>query len=408
MIASGIRGLARPCLSTTRCLRQLPVRSAPRATIQDVLRQRRFQSSQGSTYGAAKKLFKAYPYSVSLATVFILCGAGGLMYANYFYNSYIIGAFHNFPEPVAKELRKALYFTNQDLKPHQAIKFYKKTLRVAEDIGMDPFSDEILGVKFQLAAFMEKIQKYHKAIQVLEIVRGDCLQWIEEFGDKPENAGKRTRVLGKTIGITVKLGELYAGEYVKEPELAEEKLVWAVEATLKELQRREKEGVKPDEGEWLNAEQIGGSFEALGNHYESRDQHYLSSPLFLQAINMSPPKSCHTAVLMNNLSISVAQQNAPTTPGQAPVSRPTLVANARAWAVKAIDIATNIAPPERTEECDLACAVATHNLAEFAEMDGDIAAARLKYEEAKSLSKVIGFKEGVSNAEKALRRLSEK
>lgn len=185
------------------------------------------------------------------------------MYANYFYNSYIIGAFHNFPEPVAKELRKALYFTNQDLKPHQAIKFYKKTLRVAEDVGMDPFSDEILGVKFQLAAFMEKIQKYHKAIQVLEIVRDDCLQWIEEFGDKPENAGKRTRVLGKTIGISVKLGELYSGEYVKEPELAEDKLVWAVEATLKELQRRQKEGVKPEEGEWLNAEQIGGSFEGM-------------------------------------------------------------------------------------------------------------------------------------------------
>lgn len=190
------------------------------------------------------------------------------MYANYFYNSYIIGAFHNFPEPVAKELRKALYFTNQDLKPHQAIKFYKKTLRVAEDVGMDPFSDEILGVKFQLAAFMEKIQKYHKAIQVLEIVRNDCLDWIEEFGNTPENAGKRTRVLGKTIGISVKLGELYAGEYVKEPELAEEKLVWAVEATMKEQQRREKEGVKPGEGEWLTPEQIGGAFEGMLN--ESR------------------------------------------------------------------------------------------------------------------------------------------
>lgn len=185
------------------------------------------------------------------------------MYTNYFYNTYIIGAFHNFPEPVAKELRKALYFTNQDLKPHQAIKFYKKTLRVAEDVGMDPFSNEILGVKFQLAAFMEKIQKYHKAIQVLEIVRNDCLEWIEEYGDKPENAAKRTRVLGKTIGISVKLGELYAGEYVKEPEMAEEKLVWAVEATLKELQRREKEGVKPHEGEWLTHEQIGGSFEGM-------------------------------------------------------------------------------------------------------------------------------------------------
>lgn len=104
----------------------------------------------------------------------------------------------------------------------------------------------------------------------------------------------------------------------------------------------------------------------------------------------------------------MAQQDPPATPGQAPVSRPTLVSNARAWANKAIALATNIAPPERTEECDLACAVATHNLAEFAEMDGDIAAARLKYEEAKSLSKVIGFTEGVANADAGLRRLSEK
>lgn len=143
------------------------------------------------------------------------------------------------------------------------MKFYKKALRVADEIGMDPFSNEILGVKIQLAALLEKIQQYHKAIQVLEIVRRDCLQWIEELGDKPENVGKRTRVLGKTIAISVKLGELYSGEYVKEKEAAEEKLVWAVEATLKELHRRSAEGVKPDEGEWLTPEQIGGALEGM-------------------------------------------------------------------------------------------------------------------------------------------------
>lgn len=109
---------------------------------------------------------------------------------------------------------------------------------------------------------------------------------------------------------------------------------------------------------------------------------------------------------MNNLSISLAQQDPPQTPGQAPVSRPALVANARAWASKAIEIAAGITPPERTEECDVACAVATHNLAEFAEMDGNLAEARLKYEEAKYLAKAIGFPEGVTNAESALRRIS--
>lgn len=126
---------------------------------------------------------------------------------------------------------------------------------------MDPFSDEILGVKIQLASLMEKIQQYQKAIDILEIVRGDCLKWIDELGSHPGNEGKRTRVLAKTVGISVKLGELYANEYVMEKEAAEERLVWAVETVLREQQRRGVEGVKPDEGPWMSPEEIGGSLE---------------------------------------------------------------------------------------------------------------------------------------------------
>lgn len=272
----------------------------PKATaMQSSPAQRRYKSSsgQGSTLHAAKTLFKAYPYSVTLATAIILFGAGTLLYSNYIYHHYIIGAFHKFPEPVAKELRKALFYTNQDPRPHEALKYYKKALRVAEEIGMDPFSDEILGVKIQMAAFFEKIDQYDKAIQVLEIVRRDCLTWIDELGDKPENVGKRTRVLAKTIAISTKLGDLYASPFVMEKEAAEEKLVWAVETALKELHRRQVEGVKPDEGEWLTQEELGGSLERLGMNYEEKDQHHLAAPAFLTAINLSPPKSCHTAVL---------------------------------------------------------------------------------------------------------------
>jgi hypothetical protein len=191
----------------------------------------------------------------------IVFGAGTLLYSNYIYNSYIVGAFHKFPEPVARQLRKALYYTNISLAPKEAVKYYKEALRVADDIGMDPFSDEILGVKIQLASLMEKIQQYQKAIDILEIVRSDCLKWVDELGSKPGNEGKRTRVLAKTVGISVKLGELYANEYVMEKEAAEERLVWAVETVLREQQRREVEGVKPDEGPWMSPEQIGGSLE---------------------------------------------------------------------------------------------------------------------------------------------------
>jgi len=351
-------------------------------------------------------LFRKYPFSVTTAFLMILCGAGTLVYSNYIYHNYIIGAFHKFPEPVAKQLRKALYYTNISLQPQDAVKYYKEALKVADEVGMDPFSDEIIGVKIQLAALMEKIQQYQKAIDILEIVKRDCLKWVDELGDKPGNEGKRTRVLAKTVGISVKLGELYANEYYAEPEAAEERLVWAVETVLKEQQRREKEGVKPGEGDWLSPEEIGGSLEALAHHYEERNQHYLAAPLFLRALSLSPSSSCHTVVLMNNLSISLAQQNPPPTPGQPPASRSAFVGNAREWADKALAIAAKITPPERTEECDVGCAVATHNLGEFAEMDGNIAEARKRFLEAKSLAKAVGFQEGVTNADEALERLS--
>jgi hypothetical protein len=183
------------------------------------------------------------------------------LYSNHIYHKYIIGAFHKFPEPVAKQMRKALYYTNISLEPKLAVKYYRESLRVADDIGMDPFSDEIIGVKIQLASLMEKVQHYKKAIDILEIVKSDNLKWVEQLGGVSGNEGKRTRVLRKTVGVSVKLGDLYANEHILQKDKAEENLVWAVETVLKEQQRREKEGVKLDEGDWLTPEENGGAFE---------------------------------------------------------------------------------------------------------------------------------------------------
>ncbi|KAH0559478.1 hypothetical protein GP486_004013, partial [Trichoglossum hirsutum] len=223
--------------------------------------------------------------------------SGALIYTNYVYQTYIVGVFQPFPPEVAKPLRRALYYTNISLSPKEALKYYKQALAIADEIGMDPFSDEILGVKIQVAALMEKIQQYEKAIEVLEIVRNDCLKWIEFLGSKPGNEGKRTRVLGKTVAISVKLGDLYANCYVQDKETAEERLVWAVETALKEKKRREEEGVKEGEGDWMTDEEFGGALESLGHHYEEKDQHYLAAPLFLQSLAFAPTNTCHAVVL---------------------------------------------------------------------------------------------------------------
>ena len=62
---------------------------------------------------------------------------------------------------------------------------------------------------------------------------------------------------------------------------------------------------------------------------------------------------------------------------------------------------------EHDEECDVACAVATHNLGEFYEMEGKIQDARQKYKDAEQLSKKVGFAEGQANAKAGIARLKE-
>ena len=55
----------------------------------------------------------------------------------------------------------------------------------------------------------------------------------------------------------------------------------------------------------------------------------------------------------------------------------------------------------------MGCAVATHNLGEFFEMEGKFQEARQKYKDAEQLAKKIGFPEGQANAKAGIARVKE-
>lgn len=80
-----------------------------------------------------------------------------------------------------------------------------------------------------------------------------------------------------------------------------------------------------------------------------------------------------------------------------------LVAQAHQWANKALERAGAIT--EKDEECNVGCAVATHNLGEFYEMEGKIQEALQKYNDAEQLAKKVGFREGQANAKAGIERL---
>ncbi|KAI2473258.1 hypothetical protein F4781DRAFT_227607 [Annulohypoxylon bovei var. microspora] len=401
-----------------------------------------------------RSLYRQSPEELVIAIILLCVVSGVCVYVVYAYFNYFQSEqFTRFPPEIAKSLRRALFYSNYAPDPKLALKYYRLALEQCSEASLDPFSDEVVGLRIQFAAWFEKIGSYRNSIQVLEALLQDCKQWVElmeksvrdglvdnsgklavastpqsptkegdsesETPTSPENLwAKRTRILGKSVGISVKLGELYSDEHVLQGNSAGEHLIWAVETVLKELQRRQAEGVKESEGDWMTSEQIGGALEALGNHYESKSQHYLAAPLFLQAISLSPSNSCHTAVLMNNLATSLAQQPVemsadPNQVSQAKGSnagvRPTrsaLLASARLWALQAQKTAEKVQGEDRTDECDETCAVALCNLGDIAAMAGGIEEARLRFKEGLSLSKRIKFEPGIVQAEAGLQRLS--
>ena len=200
--------------------------------------------------------------SVSLTSPRVLLGLGFVAYTTY-YVRVQSSEFQAYPEPVAKYLRRALYYTyDRSLDPKKALHNYQQAILVAEDMNLDPFSDEMLGVKFQVAALFEKLGLIEKAIDVLEQVRSDCLKWNELFGDKPQNQEKRTKLLAKAVQLSTKLGEYYSHEQIRDQGAAEAKLVWAVTTLLKEQRRREEAGLKPeDQGGWISTDQTGAALE---------------------------------------------------------------------------------------------------------------------------------------------------
>ncbi|GAM85652.1 hypothetical protein ANO11243_036590 [Dothideomycetidae sp. 11243] len=365
----------------------------------------------GSIKENIKLLWRYHPYHMVGVTVILLIGVYMLGWLNYYYTYYHQQMFHNYPEPVVKQMRKAWYYTEVEFNPQLALRYYAKAIDAARELRMDPYSNEVIGIKECVIYTREKAGDIAYAAKLWETMRADILQQSDaalsllELSEE-ERQQRRTRLLKRTVQISVKLAELYSNPEMHNDTSALELLMWSVTTVLRETAARNAINATPEtHGEWISNDEFGASLEALGHKYESQNAHYLAAPLFLQALAAKEKTDCHSVVLMNNLAISLAQQNPPAERGVPPPDRAMLVRNARQWAEKALRVAADIAPPVRDEECDTGCATALYNLGEMAEMLEEREEARRKYQEALSLASAIGFVEGEKQAKDALRRL---
>ncbi|RPA91280.1 hypothetical protein L873DRAFT_1571070, partial [Choiromyces venosus 120613-1] len=414
-----------------QCLLRGPL--VPRQSLQQPLRhqrvlpsqtQTRLQSSSSSTprEGALSNSWNRNRLMALLAILFSATGITLGLWGYSTYLAYLTNTTHSYPAPVAKELRKALYYSlPNSSSPRDAVKHFRLALEQCRDLGMDPLSDEVTGIKIELAGALLHHGIFEKGVEVLEGVLDEVVAAAEKM---PDDEGRKRKLLKRGVGIAGKIGEVYVSK--ERYSEAEEALGWAVETAVREA-RKSPPSSSPtpppaeDSGEtlpvektlgqqqdqahqdWLSNTEMSSLLETLASVYERTNRFFLATPLYLHALEYMPSNNCHSVVLMNNLSATLSQQ--PTSPN-IPISREQLIStSATPWAQKALKLASSIKPPDRTEECDLGCAVATHNLAEFAEMLGDKELARRRYLEARSLAAGIGSEEGVRRAEEGLRRV---
>lgn len=411
---------------------------------------------------------------MGFAVIWAIASVGFFGYLIYDQKTRVAPNMNRYPPPVANKLRRALYFTEIKLEPVRALNEYKEALKVAIEMGLHPFSDEVVGIKIQVAGMLETAGLIKPSIDVLERTKKDSLQWIElsrkraateqinvaeearkrkralaevagqvtgaihitdediveirkkieEFAEFEER--QRDRILKKVVGIQLKLGDLYASDYIQDDKKAEEAQVAAVELCLKELMRRQSLGLPVGIGEsadseaWLSLTEMGAAFVELASRYNEKGRYNLALPLYLRALDLirldeGDSPSCRQVDLLNGISTAMAGQaqmlQPPRSPekqgppGQETASREYFINAAKQWAQKSLDVASTIKPPVRDELCDTSCVAATYNLGELAELAGQRDEASRRYKEAESLAQAIGFDDGVSVAREALKRI---
>ncbi|EFQ97883.1 hypothetical protein MGYG_00921 [Nannizzia gypsea CBS 118893] len=409
---------------------------------------------------AARNVHRKHPIGFPLTLLFALGNTALLVYIVYDFMTRVNPEFTKFPKEMATPLRKAVYYTEMDLNPTSALAYYKQALAAGYELGLHPFSDEMLGIRLAVASMLEKAKLFDASIEVLETIKRDCETWLENgrrrklILDREKQSGKitlpdpsdsgavaeheaslkkeqeeeslRDKVVKKIPGISLKLADLYSEQYPDDTAKAEKLLTSAFETSRAELQRRRDLNLPITSDEenpsFLTLSEAGTACSELADHYVSKGRSDLATILYMQAISLfkedegDGQHKCIQAVLLNNIASQMAEQAGkvpigaplPSSTSLNPVSREQLLSAAGEWARKALDVAINVEESYKSEQCDQACVVALFNLGEIAEMQENPRQAEEFYRQAKEAAIKVQFTEGIEQAGEALKRLKSK
>ncbi|KAF3090025.1 hypothetical protein TWF102_009495 [Orbilia oligospora] len=417
-----VRNITARTIHTSHFLQSLP---KPKQSANPYVPIDRFQTGKQRTYNLLKlQTYREAYHDSPKQFIFVMVmgvitlgllavGAQGAYYT-------LIKPLHNYPEDVAKFIRRAIFYESKmDIK--ECMKNYQRAITASEMLSMDPLSDEVTGLKIMYAGIAEKCHAFDKGVEWLERLRFEMLTLMEERREELGTIGW-LKVMKRVIGISVKIGDLQVLD--KDDANAEKTYEWSVKEAMRVMSIQSR--LNEDEERPWTVLEIAAIFESELHHpgrsdskrdetsnsvidmasfYERTNKFDYATTLYIQAANLFRPPSCHSVILLNNVGACNMQRRLPS--GE-PMDRETQLESAKKWMEKALDVASNIKPPARTEECDQGCVVALHNIGEVEEQLGKMDEAMLKFQEAQSLAFAIGFADAYQNAGVAQERIKAK
>ncbi|KIW62905.1 hypothetical protein PV04_09794 [Phialophora macrospora] len=302
-----------------------------------------------------------------------------------------------YPPAVEDQLRLALHYTHISPDPETASKYFMQAIKKAEEVGMDPYSKETVGIRVRFSQMLEEFGHAKAAIEILDGIIGDLRQKLDELDqahalrtDAPppsssEAADFRANMIKGIVKLKIKISSLYESDYLQNPSMAKQVLSDAVGMVVKET-KNPQQGLTDDNGAGLTTGEIAAMLSQMGDLYATSGEEENAVQLYMLTLqplraSCNGTRSCKEVQVLSNIASAMdmaLKKPNPVINGK-PATKESLAAARRAalrWADQAIATGDAVRPEDRDEICAAASLSAQMTRADLLVDNGEKAKAK--------------------------------
>ncbi|KIX98291.1 uncharacterized protein Z520_05592 [Fonsecaea multimorphosa CBS 102226] len=334
-----------------------------------------------------------------------------------------------YPPAVEDQLRLALHYTHISPDPETASKYFMQAIKKAEEVGMDPYSKDTVGIRVRFSQMLEEFGHVKAAIEILDGISSDLEQKLAELDQAqssvkpdtpskldPETADLRANMIKGIVKLKIKISSLYESDYLQNPTMAKQVLSDAVGLVVKETKNPQVNTFTEDNGAGLTTGEIAAMLSQMGDLYATSGEEENAIQLYMLTLqplraSCNGTRSCKEVQVLSNIAsaMDMALKKPNAKINGKPATKDTLAAGRRAalrWADQAIATVDAVGSEERDEICTAALISAQMTRADLLLDNGDKVKAREAFLSLLPMLRERNLLPLIETAEQGLKRAS--